>query len=210
MGSRNKFKDIQKTRNGVKPNKNRKFLPASEFVESSIGSHFKKFWYPTKLLAMLRSIFNNIAIDVGLILHIKDLPYQGAHQDDKNQASVIAALPQVPLNQIKFEDLHWVIFAALGDDQYIRVALEGNPTNLTKYHLKKGSITFMLTNTWHEGDEHHDPLSALKLFIDSYGQPADTDLQRYFDLNDRQTTALEREAIIANAKEPHFVEVVLD
>ena len=193
--------------------KNRRFLSVADFVESSIrkggtGSQLRELWYPQELIALVRALFNDDpTINLGWILHVAPLHAQGAHQDDKLQAKRIEESTPQDLLEVPFENLHWATFGALSEGQFLRVALGGNPNELTPYPLRKGSITFMLTNTWHEGDKHYSDTPSLKIFVDSAGQPADSDRQRYFDVNERQTSENDRRAIIANAASPHIVEI---
>ena len=208
------FKGIQKT-GPTSTRKNRRFLSVADFVATSsrkrgTGSQLRELWYPQELVALVRALFNDDpTINLGWILHVAPLHVQGAHQDDKLQAKRITDSTPQDLLAVPFEDLHWAIFGALSDGQYLRVALGGNPTELTPYPLRKGSITFMLTNTWHEGDAHTSDTPSLKMFVDSAGQPADINRQRYFDVNGRQTSEDDRRAIIADVASPHIVEIEL-
>ena len=208
------FKVIQKT-GPTNNRKNRRFMSVADFVETSnrkrgTGSQLRELWYPSELVALVRALFKeDPTINLGWILHVAPLHVQGVHQDDKLQAKRIEESTSQDLLGVPFEDLHWAIFGALSDGQFLRVALGGNPTEVTPYPLRKGSITFMLTNTWHEGDDHTSDTPSLKIFVDSAGQPADSNRQRYFGVNSRQTSDDDRQEIIANAASPHIVEVEL-
>ena len=208
------FKGIQKT-GPTSTRKNRRFLSVADFVETSnrkrgTGTLLRELWYPQELVALVRALFNDDpTINLGWILHVAPLHVQVAHQDDKLQAKRIADSTTQDHLGVPFEDLHWATFGALSDGQFLRVALGGNPTELTPYPLRKGSVTFMLTNTWHEGDAHTSDTPSLKMFVDSAGQPADSNRQRYFDVNGRQTSEDDRQAIVVNAASPHLVEVEL-
>ena len=92
--------------------------------------------------------------------------------------------------------MHWVAFAALVPNQYIFVALGGNPERLTRSPLIPGTLTFVLTNTWHAGDGHTGEQTALKLFIDCDGQPADHNRQRFWDLHSNMMTPAMRSEVL--------------
>jgi hypothetical protein len=162
-----------------------------------------------EIIRPLQRIFNDITIDTSLILHKTPLEVQGAHQDDKAEAARLASASIEELLRRPIQDMHFVAFGALAAGQNIRVAMDGDPTNLTPYELRPGSLTFMLTNTWHEGDEHFSEQPALKLFIDLEGMPADSDRQRFFDLNNRQTTEAQREEIVRAASTPYIITITL-
>ena len=193
---RRHFATIQKKGNG--PNserKNRSYLNRSNFIR--YGAEIESQFDPKEIIIPLQKAFNNMNIGQAMIRHDGPLVVQGAHQDDKNFAKMVERSTAGDLLGMPDSDWHWVAFGALCPGQFIRIAMGGDPRDLTPFELIPGSLTFMLTNTWHEGDAHADPFTTyLKLFIDCDGVRPDMDLQRYWDLNDRQISEIERQELL--------------
>lgn len=182
----------------------RKFLKAADYYGTSkrgVGACLAAVWDPTPIVKIIRKVFNLATIGPGYIWKIAPLAVQATHQDDKRFAKKIEQSSKQQLENQSFRDWHWVAFGALNEGQYIRVACEGDPDQLTSYSLPAGSLTFQLTNTWHAGDKHDDEsLESVILFIDSEGRPVESDIQRYWNVRpptvtDNFFTANERKIV---------------
>lgn len=166
-------------------------------------------WEPGQLLQVLRDVFKRDTIVPAYIWKQAPLGRQGAHQDDKHWAKFVETATLQQLYDKAVTEWHWAGFGALYPGQFIQVACEGNPDQLTSYPLQPGSLTMLLTNTWHAGDSHRSELHSINLFLDFDGQPARTDIQRYWDINNHHISPAERENVVKLSGPVEIVEVNL-
>ena len=235
-GRDNNFKGIQKT-GSKNTRKNPRFLSVADFVETSkrkrgTGSQLCKLWYPplAELVAMMRALLYddptiNRDLASGWILHVAPLHHvQGAHQDGKLQAKRIATSSarknswEYPSKT--FIGQHSVLLPGPGPtvtDNSLELLWVTIPPNSPRIRYVMGPSRSCLPTHGMKG------MSTPRLHLRSRfsstrpasqpGPGADSnrqlDSERYFDVNGRQTSEDDRQAIVANAASPHLVELEL-